>query len=470
MRKVEDAFGQEVQVIGVHSAKFDRERISEGIHQAVLKYGVRHPVVNDSGFSVWRAYGVRAWPTIAVIDPEGRVAAVQAGESPYEALAPFLAAMIRNEDAKGRLHRSPAVLAAGWGTGNPGGGGTVEAVGVLPGGGPAAGPGGASVVSRTTSGLLFPGKLLASEERIFIADSGGNRVVVSDPDGNVKTVIGSGNGGWRDGTFEEACFSAPQGMALAGGFLYVADSESHTIRRIDLARRLVETIAGVGAQGLGPVRSGPARKIPISSPWDLVLAGERLFIALAGSHQIGVFDLEAGEIGPFAGNGLEHLTDGPRLSASFIQPSGLATDGHVLYVADSEASAIRAVPLSDPKGKERVRTIVGVGLFDFGDRDGTGSEVLLQHPLDVALNGGQLYIADTYNHRVKKLDPETGSAARFAGSGLPGREDGHQAEFNEPGGLSILAGDLYVADTNNHAVRIVEIQSARVRTLFLKGL
>ena len=149
-------------------------------------------------------------------------------------------------------------------------------------------------------------------------------------------------------------------------------------------------------------------------------------------------------------------------------PNGEIIEGD--YVADSEASAIRAVPLSDPKGKERVRTIVGVGLFDFGDRDGTGSEVLLQHPLDVALNGGQLYIADTYNHRVKKLDPETGSATRFAGSGRPGREDGHQAEFNEPGGLSILAGDLYVADTNNHAVRIVEIQSARVRTLFLKGL
>jgi hypothetical protein len=155
--------------------------------------------------------------------------------------------------------------------------------------------------------------------------------------------------------------------------------------------------------------------------------------------------------------------------AAMAQPSGLATDGRALYVADSEISAIRQIELG---ARGALRTLVGLDLFEFGDVDGAGSQVRLQHPLGVALAGGRLYVADTYNHKVKALDPEKGTCATLAGTGRPGFEDGGAGEagFWEPGGISAAGDRLYVADTNNHAIRVVDPKTGEVATLRLYGL
>src|SRR5690606_2636592 len=138
------------------------------------------------------------------------------------------------------------------------------------------------------------------------------------------------------------------------------------------------------------------------------------------------------------------------------------TDGQQLFVADSEASAIRVV---DTAGE--LRTIVGTGLFDFGDVDGTGDTVRLQHPLGVAYRNGQLYVADTYNSKIKIIDPAQRQSRSFLGGPEAGWRDGAEPLFNEPGGLSIGENNLYIADTNNHAIRVADLASGEVTTLVL---
>ena len=334
------------------------------------------------------------------------------------------------------------------------------------------GPGPAAPQGDGVQGTLaFPGKLAADSAtgRIAIADSGHHRVVLTDGDGVVQAVIGTGQPGSEDGSFAAATFRHPQGLAFGEGCLYVADTENHLIRRADLGASRVETVAGTGRQMHGPLRpdAGGPRATDLNSPWDLVVWQGRLCIAMAGCHQIWALDLKREALSRVCGTGREALVDGPCLDASMNQPSGLATDGTLLYVADSEASAIRTI---DPRPGGWIRTLVGVGLFEFGDRDGSGDLVRLQHPLGIAAQNGRLYIADTYNHKLKTLFPTLGRVETLAGTGRPGVEDGERPQFFEPGGLAAAPGRLLVADTNNHRIRIVDLATQRVTTLPLRGL
>jgi DNA-binding beta-propeller fold protein YncE len=287
-------------------------------------------------------------------------------------------------------------------------------------------------------------------------------------DGTLLETIGTGERGSLDGAFAQASFYRPQGLALDGESLYVADTENHLIRRLDLRGRKVETIAGTGKQMEEYNQEGGARSISLNSPWDLALVGRMLYIAMAGPHQIWKLDLEKREISTFAGSGREARLDGKLAKAGFAQPSGLATDGQTLYVADSESNIIRAIELGAPDTE--VRTLAGGDLFEFGDRDGTGDEVRLQHPLGLLMLNIKVLIADTYNHKNKQLDPQAGEVQSLYGTGKPGQADGAQASFYEPGGLTYAQGKLYVADTNNHAIRVIDLKTQETRTLRLKGL
>ena len=438
LRKLEHKYRNELAVIGVHSAKFTSEQDTDNLRQAVLRYELEHPVINDGQFAVWRQYSGRAWPTLIFIDPQGKIIGKHEGEITFEDFDPVLARMVEEFDEKGILDRTPLHH-------------RMEEVG--------------------KSVLAFPGKVLADEatDRLFISDSNHNRIIVSTLDGEVRQVIGSGEAGLSDGDFRVASFDHPQGMALDGDVLYVADTENHAIRRVDLAGGKVATVAGTGRQARGFGNGGDALSTDLSSPWDLALHGGILYIAMAGIHQLWSLDPEAGQVRPYAGNGREAPVDGPLLSASLDQPSGITTDGNVLYFADSEASAIRTADLSD---SGRVGTIVGQDLFVFGDVDGTGDAVRLQHPIGIHYHEGVLYIADTYNNKVKRVFPQTRSVLTMLGTGEPGYLDGeaNEALFHEPGDVSVATGKLYVADTNNHAIRVVDLDTGEVSTLELRGL
>ncbi len=440
LKKLERRFERELVVIGVHSAKFPAERETENIRQAILRYGIEHPVVNDRDMLIWRLYGARAWPTLVLIDPRGKIVGQVSGEITAEVFGAVIAEVIGTFDARGEIDRRPIRF-------------ELER-------------------ERAPEPVLsFPGKVLAdaASGRLFIADSNHHRIlVVALADGTILDVIGQGEAGLRDGDFETAQFHHPQGMAVRGEVLYVADTENHAIREVDVNARRVRTIAGTGQQLRRPFHpGGSALQVDLNSPWDVVLLGDQLYIAMAGSHQLWVLDLKTKVVRPYAGSGYEGCQDGPLLEASLAQPSGLTTDGRRLYVADSEASAIRAVDL-DQRGC--VETLVGEDLFVFGDRDGPSRRARLQHPLGVAFHDGVLYVADTYNNKIKKLFPTMRQVVTFLGTGKAGLRDGERPLFDEPGGISIADGKLYIADTNNHVVRVADLQTGRTVTLELKGV
>lgn len=463
LKKLEQAYPNELVVIGVHSAKFEGEQDSGNIREAVERCEIEHPVVNDANMTIWNRYGIQSWPTLVLIDPEGEAVWVGNGERKFEDVKAILDRGLPYYRDRGLLNTAPLALV--------------------------------TKPKPANTRLRFPGKILADEPggRLFIADSNHNRIVVADLAGKVQAVIGSGAIGRADGTFDEASFHHPQGMALAGQDLYVADTENHLLRKIDLANGRVTTIAGTGKQGdgfPGPLPDGrfggPPNATPLNSPWALWIHASDLYIAMAGTHQIWKMPLAGGEIGPYAGNGRENVVDGPLLPnqpyaagyASFAQPSGLASDGKQLFVADSEGSAIRTVPFEPVPldSAAHVETIVGVrgSLFDFGDVDGTGSTVRLQHPLGVVFYRGKLFVADTYNNKVKLLDVAMRTCRTLAGTGKVGHDDaavGTRATFNEPAGITAARGKLYVADTNNHAVRVVDLTDVnQVTTLSLSGI
>ena len=437
LKKLEEKYTNQLVVIGIHSGRYENERDTENIRRVILRYGLEHPVYNDSEFAVLDAYKVKSWPTRILIDPVGNIVGRAEGEGNYEQFDRAIARIAADFRRRGELSEQPLKLAL-----------ERASVGDLP--------------------LAFPGKILADEKtnRLFIADSSHNRIVVTQLDGTLVETIGVGEPGATDGPFASARFFRPQGMALDGSYLYVADTANHLIRRVDLKKQIVETVAGTGEQAFDLMKAGSGRLVSLSSPWDLQLVGRTLYIAMAGLQQIWKLDLNKNEVATFAGSGREGTLDAPLLDARFGQPSGITSNGTIVYTADSEGNVIRAI---DPE-KGEVSTLAGSPRFEFGDKDGEGNEVRLQHPLGVVAVSGKLLIADTYNHKIKELDPQKRTVKTILGTGKPGQRDGTAPSFYEPAGLSVANGKLYIADANNHAVRVVDLKSKVTSTLNIKGL
>lgn len=442
LAKLEKKWANELVVIGVHSAKFDNEKNSESIRKAILRYEIKHPVVNDADQKVWDLYGCQSWPTFILIDPDGNVLGRGSGEGLFEPLDREIGKLVKKFKPTGKLNEKPIRFDT------------------------------AKFRDKIDSPLYFPGKVLAdaASNRLFIADSTNHRIVVSDLQGNVSAVAGVGAPGRKDGSFAEAQFDDPQGMAINGDTLYVADRKNHLIRALDLKAKTVKTVAGTGEQDRDRGEGGPALERGLNSPWDLFLDGDRLFIAMAGHHQLWTLGLKDNKVTPFAGDGRENIRDGPHEIARFAQPSGLASDGKNLFVADCEVSAIRQVPMD---GKGRVTTLVGRGLFEFGDVDGRGrneedrmAEAKLQHAIGVGYRDGLVYVADTYNSKLKTIDLKTGLVATLVGP----KKDDKSAPFNEPCGLSFAGDKIYIADTNAHRIQIYDLKTKAISTLQLKGL
>lgn len=409
LHAIEDRFrGRAVTVVGVHSPKFDEEKEAGRLRDVVRDNRIEHPIAVDGAMAIWRAWGVESWPTVAVLDVEGRAVWAASGEPDVEELSRVVASALDEGQRAGKLAQGPLR--------------------------------GVRVEPSAETPLRYPGKVLALKDGgTAIADTGHDRVVIVDRGGKIEATVGSGLAGKADGSFQEASFSRPEGLAEVQGELFVADTGNHTIRKIDRRAHAVTTVAGTGEIGAGRLSTDerPARSVALRSPWDLLESQGVLYVALAGSHQIGAFDPKHATFRVLAGNGREARVDGPLLDASFAQPSALATNGKEVFVLDSETSSVRAIDVA----RGQVRTVMGEDLFVFGDVDGDRSKARLQHPIGMTFADGALWVADSYNSKVKRVDPTTGETRTVLG-----------VDLGEPAGLGFADGALLIADTNHHRV------------------
>ena len=385
LRVVEARFPDVLTIIGVHSPKFEHEADPDAVLAAVERYGVAHPVLDDPELVTWRAYTARAWPTLVVIDPEGYVVASMSGEGH----GPGLAALV---DELAREHREKGTLQSGDGPYVP--------------------------PPPAETALRFPGKAAALGDGTFaVSDTANHQVVHLGSDLETELARWGGNGEFHE---PQGVLSAPARVVAALAVdLLVADSVNHQLKGIRFSDGSIHVLAGTGEQLRQRGGGGPSVDQPLSTPWDLAWWGDRLVMAMAGTHQLWQWvpgtSIGASTVGVLAGTTNEGLRDGPAEQAWFAQPSGLAVshDGLRLWVADSETSALRSVVRD---GDDLVvETHVGTGLFDFGHRDGPAGEALLQHPLGVTvLPDGSVAVSDTYNGAIRRYDPVSGLVTTLA--------------------------------------------------------
>ena len=418
LRFLESKYHDGLSVIGVHTPKYDYQRQAAPVLKAVNRFHIRHPVANDPDYSMWRGYGVQSWPTFAIVDAQGRLAGLLAGEG-RRSDADSLVAQLLDEAAASDLRVYESSVA------------TVRPEPRMP--------------------LQFPGKVLATAASLWIADSGNNRVLECDHTGRILRQVGSGNPGFHDGRNREAVFNNPQGMELLHDSLYVADTGNHAVRRVVLATGETSTAVGTGSVGYDLAGEGvdPAQT-RMSAPTDVAAFEDKLYIAVSGQNQIWRLDLQRNKLSVLAGNGRLGLDDGDGIDASFAQPSALALFGPELIVIDAAGSAVRTINLPD----RRVGTLIGAGPYEFGDVNGKRDKARLQNPLDVAVDPrGLAFIADSYNGKIKALNLRTGEIRPL---NLP-------YHLHEPSGISMAANALWVANTNAHEVVRVDLATGQIK-------
>lgn len=385
LQRLEEEFTPEnrpgVIVFGVHSPKFLNEKLSSSVLQAINRHALNHAVINDRDYSFWKKFEVDCWPTVVILSPDDQVIFKLIGEQEVKEWLLYFVSKLREHLIKVVGHSFPSFYLP-----------------LLP----------LSSVSKDCPNdgslqLKFPGKVSVSPNGLMLAisDAAQHRIIICDESGLCQFIVGTrAEAGFQDGSFEEAKFRSPQGTSwLSDRLIYVADTENDALRKIDLKDRIVSTL----------VRN-------LNSPWDLALSGDRskLFIAMAGCHQIWLYYIEAdlsagikqGACIVYAGNGREENRNNCYpLKAGFAQPSGLeyCPLDNCLYIADSESSCVRVINLNTGA----VKGVIGgerdpQNLFAFGDKDGVGIEAKLQHPLGVAFSmcSGTLLVADSYNHKV----------------------------------------------------------------------
>ena len=443
LKYLEQKYGDQLVVIGIHSAKFENEKDSQQIQGAILRYEIDHPVINDSEMALWDRFGIRLWPTLALIDPEGQLVGVQPGEGNRILFDRILEQMVKYHRWKGTLNEEPLRFQK-------------------------------SAAAPDLTTLHYPGKVLVDEpsKRIFVADSSHHRIVVCDLDGKFVATIGSADQGLEDGDFQTAEFNRPQGMTLIDNKLYVADTDNHAIRIVHLDTKAVTTLVGNGIQAGFRATGGALSKAKLNSPWDLVLSANTMYVAMAGSHQIWSHQLGSNQISVFAGNGAQDIVNGSRQASAFAQPSDLSvsSDGNRLYVADSEGSAIRRIDFDTGF----VSTVAGASglprgqsLFEFGDVDGAGPDIRLQHPLAVTAVQSGFLVADSYNHKIKSVAIPSLQATTWLGSGKAGSTV-NPVELAEPGDITVTQEFAYIADTNNHRILKVNLKTQAAIQLLIE--
>ena len=294
----------------------------------------------------------------------------------------------------------------------------------------------------------------------MLATSAGGEQVGKTPEQRLAEFAGQPPE--TDGVGPAARFFAPEGIKTDGTFLYITDTNNNTIRRMTIADRRVTTIAGCnacwgGEDGIG----GGAR---FSLPRALTMDEKAIYVADTNNDTIRRIEIATGAVTTLAGSpGQPETADGVGPAARFSNPEGIATDGTSLFVADSFNHTIRRVVIATGA----VTTLAGSpGLS--GAADGAGNQARFCVPRGLVTDGTTLFVADSLNHSIRRVEIATGTVTTIAGSAAEwGAVDGvgSGARFFTPNGLALDGKNLFVTDTGNQTIRMIEIVSGKVTTL-----
>ena len=418
LQRLQAKFPLGLSLIGIHLPRFDSELDGRLVLKAANRLGLPFPVANDRGWSTWQHYGIQSWPSVALVDTRGRLRELFTGDDQAGRLETAIQGLI--DEVGGALVQTDPPRRLG-------------AEARLP--------------------LSFPSGLAVGENHLYVADTGHHRILECTHSGRVLREFGTGHGDLVDGAPEDAAFRHPRGLCLVRESLYVADTGNHALRRIRLLDGAVETLAGTGLPGTPREGSGKASELPLNQPWDVVGNLDRIYIAMAGANQVWEFELGEARLKLTAGSGELGLADGPAHGAMFAHPAALAQVQQTLYIADAASSAIRSLQIT----QGQVQTLVGQGLYEFGDQDGQRREARLQYPLALALDPSSpvLWIADSYNGSLRRL--------RLGGGDVSTHPLAQQLE--QPAALAAAPGSLWIANSGAHEVLRYDLGTGKLGRL-----
>ncbi len=441
LEKIENKYqNKKVVIIGIHSPKFKTEKNNENVLEAIKRYRVKHPVVLDKDMKIWKSYGAGGWPTFVIIDPNGKISAKFSGEIPYKNFEKGLDAIIKKypESKFAKTKFLPKFKRF-----------------------------------ENKSFLNYPGKIDINKKTqdIIISDSGNNRVIILDKNGKILHNIESNNKTFKTNTKNKVSFNMPQGVCwINEKEAMIADTGNNVIKKINLESNVVSLEAGTGELGrrFKVNEEHIATKAKLSSPWDIAIYENELLITMSGSHQILKYDMES-TVSHFSGTGKEDLEDGTLTNSYFAQPSGISVFKDKIYTADSESSSIRSISIKN----NFVSTVVGSGLFVFGDKTGKVQETLLQHPVGVCAVNNGVYVADTFNNSIKYIDFKKDKSYQIISQNEKSVCNINDPECDtlglfEPNDVKINGNYLYICDTNNHLIRMFDIKKRILKTVKIK--
>jgi len=433
MLKELNSVHRELAIVIVHSGKYDPERFTHNVRSAVIEHEIPFPVINDSAFTLWDQYGVEAWPTNILINPDQEIVLQSTG------------VQIKGDiDANIELYD-----------------GKTSEIGAVSGN---------EINTFQQSLLVFPTFIENDGSfSLFISETLGHRIIQTDFNNTFEHSIGTGNKGFKDGDKRIARFNSPHGMAFhpLDSILYIADTGNDAIRAYHMKTGEVSTVMGNGERSLVIPELVVEKSHGLNQPTGLELVGNDLYIAMTGWNQIWKLDTKTGMAVPVAGSGEFGFTDGKDLESTLAEPYGITRDAEgVLYFTELQSSAVRTLK----KGK--VSTLIGSGIFEYGDIDGKSKDVLIQGPAGIEYYDEMLYVADQYNHKIKAVDPFNGRTETFLGSGKQGYKNGakSQMEFNFPAGLTVLRDQLFIADKYNHLVRQYDLNEEYIKSYEFSNL
>ena len=317
-----------------------------------------------------------------------------------------------------------------------------------------------------------------SAGNIFIADSGNERIrEVVAATGIIHTVAGNGNFGFSGdgGPAPDAELVTPSGVFVdISGNIFIADTGNARIREVVAATGIIQTVAGNGTNG-GGGDGGPATSAQLNGPFDVAVDGSgNVFIADSGNQRIREVVASTGTIQTVAGNGAQGFSGdgGPATSASLRNPFGLSVDGSGnIFIADRDNNRIRKVVAATGN----IQTVAGNGTFGYSGDGGPATSATINVPSDVyADSAGNLFVADSFNNRIRKVVAATGDIQTVAGNGI--------ADFSGDGGLAASAalhspegvfvdgaGNIFIADHSNGRIREVVAATGNIQTVAGNG-